>query len=270
MIEPAPGSRRLRLTLAYCGTGWRGWQSQSGGGTVQDEVEAAACRLGKFEARVQGASRTDAGVHALGQMTHLDVPERVALPLTAWREGLNALLPGSIRVLAADWAPPGFDACLSATGKLYRYRIWRAPELDPFESDRAWQVHGPLDLDALHAAAKLLTGTHNFVRLSANRGDRPESERRADIAASTRTLHRVEVREQDHLMEIELEGNAFLYRMARMIIGSMIHLARGRDPLPWLADLLADPHGLQSHQTAPAGGLYLVRVFYPPSGSTSS
>ncbi len=270
MTEPAPGTRRLRLKVAYCGTPWRGWQSQSGGGAVQDELEAAVRRLAKCGTRVQGASRTDAGVHALGQVAHLDVPAEVALPLAAWRDGLNALLPGSIRVVESDWAPAGFDACLSASGKLYRYRIWRAVEGDPFEADRAWHVHGPLDMDAMRAAADLLTGTHNFVRLSANRGDRPELERRSDAAASTRTLTRVTVNESGGLMEIELEGGAFLYRMARMIAGSMIHVARGRDPLSWLQGLLEEPQGLQSHQTAPAGGLYLVRVNYPPSGSTSS
>lgn len=262
MIEEAPPGRRLKLKLAYCGTGWRGWQSQPGGGTVQDELEAAARRLAKFEVRVQGASRTDAGVHALGQVAHLDVPGAVVLPLAAWRDGLNALLPGSIRVIGVEWAPVGFDACRSATGKCYRYRIWRARELDAFEASRVWHVHGPLDMEALRAAAGLLTGTHNFARLSANRGDCPEGERRADIAASTRTLWRVEVREGDGKMEIELEGDAFLYRMARMIVGSMMHVARGRDSLSWLEGLLSDPSGLQSHQTAPAGGLYLVRVDY--------
>lgn len=270
MTEPALSPRRLRLSLAYCGTPWRGWQSQPDGVTIQDELQAAVRRLAKFDARVQGASRTDAGVHALGQVAHLDVPDAITLPLPAWRDGLNALLPGSIRVLDATWAARGFDACLSATSKVYRYRVWRAPDLDPFEFDRAWHVHGPLDLDALRAAATLLVGTHNFARLSANRGDRPETERRADIAACTRTLHRVEARAHDHLLEIELEGDAFLYRMARMIVGSLIHLARGRDSLSWFENLLTDPHGPQSHQTAPAAGLYLVRVCYSDLASDSS
>lgn len=263
MTEPAPArARRLRLIVAYCGTPWRGWQSQPGGGTVQDELEAAARRLTRHAVRVQGASRTDAGVHALAQCAHLDAPEAPNLPPEAWRDGLNALLPGSIRVLAVAPAEPGFDACLSAVGKVYRYRVWRARELDAFEADRAWHVHGPLDTAALRAAAELLAGAHNFVRLSANRGDRPERARRADIAGHTRTLKRLEIRETGAVLEIELEGDAFLYRMARLIVGSMIHVARGRDPLSWLAELLASPHGLQSHQTAPACGLYLARVLY--------
>ncbi len=195
-------------------------------------------------------------------MAHLDVPADSRLEPAAWRDGLNALLPGSIRVLDAAATSPEFDACRDATGKVYRYRVWRARELDPFEADRAWHVHGPLDMGALREAAALLAGTHNFVRLSANRGDRPETARRADVAGSTRTLRRVDIRENGDVLEIEIEGNAFLYRMARMIVGSLIHMARGRDAVSWLAGLLAEPEGLQSHQTAPAGGLYLARVVY--------
>ncbi len=264
MTEPVPtGPRRLRLTLAYCGTPWRGWQSQPGGGTVQDELEAAVRRLTRHAIRIQGASRTDAGVHALAQSAHLDLPEEVRLPPAAWQDGLNALLPGSIRVLEAAPAAPSFDACGSAIGKVYRYRIWRARELDAFEADRAWHVYGPLDMAVLRLAADLLAGTHNFVRLSANRGDRPEAARRADMAGHTRTLKRLEIRDKGEVLEIELEGDAFLYHMARVVVGSMIHVARGRDALSWLEGLLSSPHGLQSHQTAPAGGLYLVRVLYP-------
>lgn len=260
--------RRLKLTLAYCGTPWRGWQSQAEGGTVQDEIEAAIARLVKLPLRIQGASRTDAGVHALGQVAHADVPESVPLPLPAWKDGLNALLPETIRVLSVETAPPDFDACGSVTGKVYRYRIWRAREMDPFEADRAWHVHGPLDMTTLRAAAAHLLGTHNFVRLSANRGDQTEEARRADIPGSTRTLRRVDLRETGDVLEIEIEGDAFLYRMVRMIVGSLIQVARGRDCLDWLTGLLKSPHGLQSHQTAPAGGLYLVRVNHSLTAQT--
>lgn len=253
--------QRLKLTLAYCGTPWLGWQSQSEGGTVQDEVESAIHRLVKKPLRIQGASRTDAGVHALGQLAHLDVPESITLPVSAWMDGLNALLPDTIRVLAIEGAPEGFDACGSTQGKTYLYRIWRAREMDVFEADRAWHIHGSLDLKAMRAAAELLVGTHNFVRLSANRGDRSEEERRDDVSGSTRTIRRVELRERGDVLEIEIEGDAFLYRMVRMIVGSLIQVARGRATVGWFAELLESPSGLQSHQTAPAGGLYLVKVY---------
>jgi tRNA pseudouridine38-40 synthase len=252
--------QRMKIALAYCGTPWRGWQSQAEGGTVQDEIESAIKRLIKLPLRIQGASRTDAGVHALGQVAHVDIPESVSLPHAAWKDGLNALLPETIRVLDMDIAPPDFDACGSVTEKVYRYRIWRAREMDPFEADRAWHVFGPLDMESLRQAAARLVGTHNFVRLSANRGDQSEEARRADVPGSTRTLHRVDLREVGDVLEIEIEGNAFLYRMVRMAVGSLIQVARGRDSLAWFTGLLESPHGLQTHQTAPAGGLYLVRV----------
>jgi tRNA pseudouridine38-40 synthase len=112
----------------------------------------------------------------------------------------------------------------------------------------------------MQTAARLLIGTHNFVRLSANRGNQSEEERREDVLGSTRTIRRVELSERGDVLEIEIEGDAFLYRMVRMIVGSLIQVARGRATLEWFAQLLETPSGLQSHQTAPAGGLYLVEV----------
>lgn len=248
------------MTLAYCGTPWLGWQSQSEGRTVQDEIESATHRLVKHPLRIQGASRTDAGVHAIGQLAHVDVPESITLPVSAWMDGLNALLPDTIRVLSVDRAPEGFDACGSTIGKTYLYRIWRARDMNVFEADRAWHVYGALDMEMMRTAARLLVGTHNFVRLSANRGDRSEEERRDDVSGSTRTIRRVELREKGAVLEIEIEGDAFLYRMVRMIVGSLVQVARGRATLEWFTELLETPSGLQSHQTAPAGGLYLVEV----------
>lgn len=256
---------RYRLTLAYCGTGWQGWQRQPQADTLQGSLESALSRLLKLPIQVQGASRTDAGVHALGQVAHFDVPHPLPHDLDQLRRGCNAILLGSLRVLTWQVATPDFDACRSASGKIYRYRIGREPELDPFLADRLWHLPGPLDLPTLRAAAALLVGTHNFVRLSANRGDCSEQARRLDLVGSTRTLHRAEVLELAGELEIEFEGDAFLYRMVRMMVGSMLHVARGRDPLAWLQELISSPAGLQSHQTAPAAGLYLVQVNYPSS-----
>jgi tRNA pseudouridine38-40 synthase len=254
---------RHRLTLAYCGTPWRGWQRQPGGQTVQDQLEAAIHRLTKWPLPVQGASRTDAGVHALGQVVHFDPPKTLRLGLDGWLRGLNDLLPETIRALALQPTAPDFDACRSAVGKVYRYRIWRGRQLDPFLADRVWHLPGSLDLNALRQAAALLVGTHNFVRLSANRGDQPEEARRRDVAGSTRTLDRLEVIESEDELVVEVEGNAFLYRMVRVLVGSLMQVARGRESRSWLSDLIGRSDGLQSHQTAPAGGLYLVRVNYP-------
>jgi len=259
---PAPGFKRLRLVVAYCGTPWRGWQSQDGGGGIQDELNAAILKATGITAGVQGSGRTDAGVHALGQTAHFDVPETLRMNGDAWFSALNACLPPTIRVLQAENAEPHFHARFDAKGKTYRYRIWRPLMLSPFESDRAWHVYGPLDMAALRKSAQMLVGTHNFVRLSANRGDMPETERRLRIEKTTRTIQHVEVREIGDVLELEFSGDGFLYKMVRLITGTLLHIARGRSTKEYFAELLASPEGLQSNQCAPACGLYLVKVNY--------
>ncbi len=261
---PAPGCKRLRLRLAYDGAPWRGWQSMPGGRTVQDELNAAFQKVTSATVRTQGSGRTDAGVHALGQVAHADVPETLTLLPPAWINALNRHLPPSIRVLDVREAAPEFHARFDATGKVYRYRIWRHHVLSPFESGRAWQVYGRLDLARLRAGAELLAGTHDFARLSAFRGGEKEALLRDDPAATTRTLRRVEVRDTSaDLLEIEFEGDGFLYKMARLLTGSLIQVARGRAELDWLRDLIENPRATpKSHHAAPADGLYLVEVRY--------
>ena len=259
---PAPGWKRLRLTIAYCGTPWKGWQSQDCGGGVQDEINAAIKKATGIVTQVQGSGRTDAGVHALAQVAHCDVPETVRMSGDAWVNALNACLPLTIRVLHVEETGPQFHSRFDAAGKVYRYRVWRLRMLSPFEADRAWHVYGPLDTDALRWCCEKLTGTHNFIRLSANRGDMPETERRTLPDKTTRTIHRAELREDGDVLEFEFEGDGFLYKMVRLIVGSLIHVARGREPKEWFESLLKDPEGKQSNQTAPACGLYLVRVNY--------
>ena len=262
---PAPGWRRLRLTVAYCGTPWRGWQTQEGGGGVQDEIQKAIRKATDITTTVHGSGRTDAGVHALAQTAHADVPESVRMSADAWINALNACLPPTIRITSVEDVPPLFHARFDACGKIYRYRIWRPRMLSPFEADRAWHVYGPLDLDALHWCCEKLIGTHNFLRLSANRGDMPETLRRTLPDKTTRTIHRADMRETEggNVLEFEFQGSGFLYKMVRLITGSLIHVARGREPREWFGSLLSDPTGRQSNQTAPAQGLYLVSVLYP-------
>lgn len=263
---PPTGWKRLRLTIAYNGAPWKGWQSQEGGGGVQDEVNAAIRKATGIVTQVHGSGRTDAGVHALAQVAHGDVPETVRMDGAAWVNALNACLPLTIRVLEVAEAEPQFHARFDATGKVYRYRIWRPRMFSPFEAGRAWHVYGPFDMEALQWCCQKLTGTHNFIRLSANRGDMPETLRRTLPDKSTRTIQRVEMREEGDILELEFEGDGFLYKMVRLIVGSLIHVARKREPKEWFESLLNDPAGKQSNQTAPACGLYLVRVNYGYSG----
>lgn len=261
---PAPGCQRLRLRLAYDGAPWRGWQSMPGGRTVQDELNAAFQNVTGTPVRTQGSGRTDAGVHALAQVAHADVPDSVSLPPSDWINALNRHLPPSIRVLDVSQPAPDFHARFDATGKIYRYRIWRPRVLSPFESGRAWHVYGRLDLDLLLTGAKALTGTHDFARLSAFRGGEKEIAQRDDPATTTRTLRRIEVLETPtDVLEIEFEGDGFLYKMARLLTGSLIQVARGRASLDWLQDLIDNPRANpKSHHAAPADGLYLVEVRY--------
>lgn len=259
---PPPGWKRLRLTIAYNGGPWKGWQSQESGGGIQDELNNAIRKATRIETHVQGSGRTDAGVHAIAQTAHCDVPETVRMSGEAWVNALNACLPLTIRVLEVGEADPNFHSRFDATGKVYRYRIWRPKMLSPFEADRAWHVYGPLDVDAMRWCCEKLVGTHNFIRLSANRGDMPETVRRTLPEKTTRTIHRADLREDGDVLELEFEGDGFLYKMVRLIVGSLIHVARGREPKEWFENVLTDPSGRQSNQTAPAGGLYLVRVGY--------
>ncbi|MDZ4287595.1 MAG: tRNA pseudouridine(38-40) synthase TruA [Prosthecobacter sp.] len=259
---PAAGRKRLRLTVAYCGTPWRGWQSVADGSGIQDRLRAAILKATGIETMVYGSGRTDAGVHALEQVAHFDVPEEVRMSGDSWSYALNACLPLTIRVTSCVDASPNFHARFDATGKVYRYRIWRPRLLSPFESDRAWHVYGPLDMVALRECAQKIVGTHNFVRLSANRGDMLEVVRRTLPEKTTRTIFRVDVREDRDIVEVEFTGDGFLYKMVRLIVGGLVHVARGRSTKAWFADLLNTPEGLQNNQTAPAAGLYLVRVLY--------
>ena len=261
-VGPPPGWRRLRLHIAYCGTPWRGWQSQTIGGGIQDELNAAVLKATRVQTMVHGSGRTDAGVHALEQVAHMDVPESLNLRPEAWMKALNACLPLTIRVVEVAYCEPSFHARFSACGKVYRYRIWRNPWLSPFEADRVWPVHGPLDMDSLQTCLSSLVGTHNFACLSANRGDMPETLRRTMPEKTTRTIHRAEMRLEGGILELEFEGDGFLYKMVRLTVGSLMQVARGRATADWFQDLLTNPKAVQSNQMAPAGGLYLVRVLY--------
>lgn len=254
--------QRLRLTIAYDGRPWQGWQSQPNGLGIQDKVKKAVSTVAQMPAIVEASGRTDSGVHALAQIAHCDVPEALRMGPHNWVRALNAMLPSSIRVLACEFVPSDFHARFQAKGKIYRYRIWRGDVMNPFEVGRAWHVYGDLNVDALRRCAQELVGRHNFVRLSANRGDLSESARREDPEVTTRSIYRVAVEETPELLTFEIEGSGFLYKMVRLITGSLVHMARGRDSEDWFRDLLHNPAGEKSNQCALPDGLYLVRVNY--------
>jgi tRNA pseudouridine38-40 synthase len=246
-------ARRLRLIIAYDGTGFAGWQSQSHRNTIQDHIERAFERIGGKLVRIHGAGRTDAGVHALAQCAHVDLTNERFLA-TRWTQGLNALLPPAIRVLRCRYVANDFHARLSAKGKLYRYRIWSAPVLSPFEYGRAWHVASPLDLSVLNTAAKHFVGTHDFASFAADRGRREKS--------TIRTIYSVRVRQSGFCVTINFDGDGFLYKMIRLIVGSMARCALGKLSVGDLSNRLARAEIASARFAAPAEGLFLVRVRY--------
>jgi tRNA pseudouridine38-40 synthase len=245
-------SRRLKLIVAYDGAPFAGWQSQSHRNTVQDHLERVFERVTGEGVRVHGAGRTDAGVHAIAQCAHVDISK--SLPADRWIKVLNALLPSTIRVLRCRYVSEDFHARLSAKGKIYRYRIWTAPILPPFDYHRAWHIGSPLDMKILKTAAKHFVGTHDFAAFAANRG-KPEP-------STIRTINSVRVRKKGPCLTIEFDGNGFLYKMVRLMVGALVKCALGKMRAEEIASRLHSGKVSSAPFPSPAEGLYLVRVRY--------
>jgi tRNA pseudouridine38-40 synthase len=245
-------SRRLKLIIAYDGAPFAGWQSQSHRNTVQDHLERAVERVNGEVVRIHGAGRTDAGVHALAQCAHVDILK--FLPPDRWIKALNALLPSAIRVLRCRYVSQDFHARLSAKGKIYRYRIWAAHTLFPFESCRAWQIAQPLNFKILKSAAKHFVGTHDFAAFAANRGKAEPS--------TIRTINSVRVGQKGPCITIEFDGNGFLYKMVRLMVGALVQCALSKMRIEEITAGLRSSKIGSARFTAAAEGLYLVRVRY--------
>ena len=247
--------QRLKLIVAYDGAAFAGWQSQAGGNTIQDHLEAAFRNVTGEHVRIHGAGRTDAGVHALGQCAHADVEAR-AWAGERWVHALNASLPPAIRVQRARYVPLSFHARFSAKGKTYRYRIWNARVLSPLELGRCWHVPLPLDMASLAEAAALLTGTHDFAAFAANRG-KPEEN-------TVRTITATRVRRTGSSVTIDFSGDGFLYKMVRLLVGALVRCGHGKMPVSRVRELLKSPATAlpAERSVAPAEGLILVRIRY--------
>lgn len=246
---------KLRLTVAYDGESFAGWQSQVGGNTVQDCLEAAVERITRERIPVHGSGRTDAGVHALGQVAHFALPESRRMNPADWQRALNTYLPPRIRVMNCRRVADSFHARFSASGKHYRYVICNQPVLPPADFARAWHVPLPLDRERLQMATRHLLGTHDFRSFAANRG-RVEKN-------TIRTITRAEWRGRRRLI-FDVAGDGFLYKMVRLMVGAVVWVAQGKVEPEWIADLLNRPADGRNSHSAPAGGLSLVRVFYSP------
>jgi len=250
-------SRTLRLTLAYDGTDLFGWQVQPDRPTVQGLLIASCERILGERAKVVGASRTDAGVHALGQVASLTMSSSMA-PAALGR-ALNAVLPATVRVLDCREASATFDARRGARGKRYLYLIDRARVADPFLRRYAWHVPYPLETSAMARALRILRGTHDFSAFCAAPGrGRPP----------TCTIRSVRVVLRKSRLGIFLSADSFLHHMVRNIVGSLVEVGRGTRGADWLGGLLVARNRSLAGATAPPQGLTLVRVVYPGNGGS--
>ena len=246
------------LTLEYDGTRYVGWQVQPNGPSVQAEVERALSTLHHAPRSVTAAGRTDAGVHARGQVASFVEPE--PLPLRAYVQGMNALLPPDVAVRAARLEPDGFDARRSAQGKRYRYLIENGHTRAPLSRLHAWQHFQPLDVEAMRAAAVHLLGRHDFGAFQAS-----------DCAArhAVREVRRLEVLgERGGRLEVVVEATAFVKHMVRNMVGTLVEVGEGKRLPASIPGLIEGRDRTRAGPTAPPQGLYLEEVYYGSAAGT--
>jgi tRNA pseudouridine38-40 synthase len=244
--------RNIRLLLEYDGTGYHGWQRQLDALTIQGVLEAAVARLTQAPVAIIGSGRTDAGVHARGQVANFRTGSTI--PLRAFHQGLNSLLPKDIAVLEATEAEPEFHARKSARAKTYEYRILNRPNRSPLYRHYAWWLAPRLDLAAMAEAAGCLPGEHDFTAFRASGSDNLNPVRWV-LAATWRE-------EPGGWLSFSITATGFLRGMVRSLVGTMVEVGLGKAPPARLADLLASRARHLAGPTAPPQGLYLVEVFY--------
>ena len=244
--------RRVKLTLSYDGTAYRGFQVQPNGTTIQAVLEEALSRLLQEPVKLRAAGRTDAGVHAREQAA--DFGDSGNRPLETVLRGGNALLPPDIRILSAAEAPESFNARRDAKEKEYRYFLQLHPVASPFFSRYSWHLEKPLDLDAMRAGLRHVVGEHDF---SAFRGQG------CTAKTTVRTIHRAELREEiPPLYSVSIAGTGFLRHMVRNLVGTVVDAGKGKIPPDRMRDLLAMKSRSEAGPTAPAHGLFLWQVTY--------
>lgn len=256
MAEPsAQAVRRIRLQVEYDGTNYSGWQRQAGSPSVQQELEDALGKLFNVpRVVIHGASRTDAGVHAVGQIAHFECTGRIPAEKVAF--ALNTMLPEDIRIRSSTDADPDFHARFQAKGKIYRYGIWNHRHASAIH--RLTHAHIPtrLDLERMRQEMQAMVGTHDFRAFEASGGLMTGMER------TVRTIHRVQLTQDGACLHLTIYGNAFLYNMVRIFAGTLIDVGRALVEPGAIARALESGDRLQLGVTAPAHGLTLLRVFY--------
>ncbi len=248
------GGRHVALIVSYAGTAYAGFQRQPGRVTVQSRLEEALSDLAGQPVRLRGAGRTDAGVHAAGQVVDAWLPASVRLPAARLPLALGPRLPADIGAAAAFEVAPAFDARRSAVSKRYRYLIWRGPTPSPFFRAHAWGYAGPLALAAMEQAAQALIGRHDFRAFAG--AARP-------VEDAHRTVHDCAVWVDGPWLAVEVEADGFLYRMVRAIVGTLVEVGRGVRRPQEVARLCAGAPRSAGGPSVPPQGLCLLWVRYP-------
>ena len=244
---------RLALGIEYDGSAFHGWQTQPGGGTVQDALEAALGQIAGVAVNVICAGRTDAGVHATAQVVHFD--SEVDRPLSAWVRGVNTFLPPQVAVRWVHPVPVDFHARFSAYGRRYRYVLINRPQRSGVWHGRAGWYHHPLDVEIMQQAAKFLLGEHDFSAFRAAN---------CQAKSPVKTVRRADVRRSGDLIVFDFEAGAFLHHMVRNLVGSLVYVGQGKHAPVWMAQLLASGDRRLAAPTFSAAGLYLAGVLYEP------
>ncbi|RCS41283.1 tRNA pseudouridine(38-40) synthase TruA [Bremerella cremea] len=249
--------RCIKLTVAYDGTRYQGWQTQRTGPTIQSALEAAIQKISGEAVHISGSGRTDAGVHAWGQVASFHTGS--SMPADVFRKALNATLPHDIVVRHACDVPTSFRPINDALSKRYRYVLQPGRINDPFALKHAWFVKRILDVESMQNAAQALIGEHDFAAFQATGSPRRSTVR--TMLDATVQLHDAEERRK---IFIEVEATGFLYNMVRIIAGTLVEIGQGKRPADSMAAIIASCDRLQAGMTAPAHGLYLLQVHYPP------
>lgn len=249
----------VSFIVAYDGRPFEGWQSQPSKNTVQDHLELAFLKLLNDPVRVHGSGRTDSGVHATGQVFHVELESLPSITEDKWPIALNTKLPHSIRVLSAKFEDDGFHARFSAIGKIYRYTISQSQILNPFDDGLVWHNSRPMDVCLLTKALAMLEGTHDFRSFAALRGNEPTP---IPHDYFIRTIYGVQIEEDGEYVRISFHGNGFMYKMVRLLVGGICSVAMGKLSLDELSALLKGTTEQKSPYCAPASGLTLMKVVY--------
>jgi len=251
----ASRSVKLKLTIAYDGSNYAGWQVQKTGIGVQQKIEEALTKLFPSVRRIHSSSRTDTGVHAVGMVAHVEIPpDEFKMSMAKVPLAVNAFLPEDIRIVSAIRSKEDFHARFDASGKQYRYFVWNHASMNPLLRHMAWQVPQQLDVSVMRSAAKLFLGTHDFKSFAATRN--------YEMETTVRTLRRCDIKKSGPLLTFIIEADGFLYKMCRGIVGTLVQTGRGKFDVKSLKAMLAARDRREAGMSAPAHGFVLWKVFY--------